>query len=69
MDKPVIKEIKRILVIIVDSNATAASWVDCGIYNMQALDFLSRSDQDLTNRGLSPDISLFHNINVECTNF
>ena len=28
MEKPVIKEIKRILVIIVDSNATAASWGD-----------------------------------------
>ena len=36
---------------------------------MQAINFLSRVIQDLENHGLSTDISLLKDIDVECANF
>ena len=66
MDKPVTKETKKRLVILVDSNVTVETLVDYQLQIMHAIDFLSRAVQDLANCGLPPDIYLLQEINTDC---
>ena len=46
MDKPITKEIKKRLGDLIGPNDTVEDRVDCGIQNMQAIEFLARSVQD-----------------------
>ena len=68
MNKPVIKEIKRILDILFNGNDTAATRVDFGLNTMQAINFLPRPAQYLTNHRIPTDLSLLQMIAAGCDN-
>ena len=69
MDKSLTKEIKKRLENLVDSNINPTPRVDFGLYTIHAIDFLSRSVQDIANHGLMPKVTLLQEIDTDCTNF
>ena len=50
-------------------NNTILYRVDCGLQTMQAIDFLSRTVQEISNRGLLVDVMLLQAIDADCANF
>ena len=69
MDKTVIKDIDKWLVSLVDSTFIARTRLDCGLHTMQAIDFLLSAVQDLSNCGLTSNVTLLHEIYTCWDNF
>ena len=69
IDKTVIKDIKKQPGDLIEYSDTTSYSVDCGLQTMQAIEFLTRSVQDLANRGLSSDVTIIQSIYTHCAKF
>ena len=68
MEKPVIKDTKKRLASVVESNVNAKTQVECALQKIQAIEFMSRYAQDTSNRGLTLEMTLLQDIDTECAN-
>ena len=64
MDKTEIKYIRKRLASLYGSTVNATTQEDCGLYIIQAINFMSSAVQYLANRGLIPNVTLLHEINM-----
>ena len=69
MENIVIKEIKKRLTSLLESNVNVTTQVDCFLKTMQAINFLSRPVQDLTKCGITPNVTFSHETYMECAKF